>query len=69
MLGLSVSAAVTGRARLGLAAALLAAFQGWLNPWYAIWGLALSAADDRERAGRLLSVALTGYLLLDVTTW
>ncbi len=69
VLVLSVHAAVSGRARLGLAAALLACFQGWLNPWYALWGLALSAADDGERAGRIVSVVLSGYLLLDVTTW
>ena len=66
---LSLHAGVTGRARLGLAAALLACFQGWLNPWYALWGLALSAADDRERAGRIISVGLSGYLLIDVTSW
>jgi len=66
---LSVAAARTGHARLGLAATLLALLQGWLNPWYAIWGLGLAAADDHDRVGRILAVALCAYLLRDVTTW
>ena len=53
-----------GRVRLGLAGVLLAALQGWLNPWYALWGLSLSAADE-DRTAQVLAVALSGFLLLD----
>jgi hypothetical protein len=69
LVALSIAAARTGHARLGLAATLLAVFQGWLNPWYAVWGLGFAAADDHDRAGRILAVALSGYLLMDITTW
>ena len=53
-----------GRVRLGLAGVLLAALQGWLNPWYALWGLAL-AAPEEDRTAQSLAVALSGFLLLD----
>ena len=68
VLGLTGWAARTGRARLGLAATLLAATQGWLNPWYAMWGLGLAAADDADRLGRCLAVVLSAYLILDAST-
>jgi hypothetical protein len=55
-----------GRLRLGLAAAVLALLQPWLNPWYALWALGFAGADDSDTAGRVAAVALTGYLLLDV---
>lgn len=53
-----------GRLRLGMAGVLLAALQGWLNPWYALWGLALSAPEE-DRTAQVLAVALSGFLLLD----
>jgi alpha-1,6-mannosyltransferase len=53
-----------GRVRLGLAGVLLAALQGWLNPWYALWGLSLSAAEE-DRTAQVLAVALSGLLLSD----
>jgi hypothetical protein len=53
-----------GRVRLGLAGVLLAALQGWLNPWYALWGLGL-AAPEEDRTAHVLAVALSGFLLLD----
>lgn len=53
-----------GRVRLGLAGVLLAVLQGWLNPWYALWGLSLSAADE-DRTARVLAVTLSGFLLAD----
>jgi len=53
-----------GRARLGIAGVGLAALQGWLNPWYASWGVTLSAADD-DRLAQGLSILLTGFLLRD----
>jgi alpha-1,6-mannosyltransferase len=53
-----------GHVRLGLAGVLLAALQGWLNPWYALWGLALAAPED-DRTAHVLAVALSGFLLFD----
>ena len=53
-----------GRVRLGLAAVLLAALQGWLNPWYALWGVSLAAPED-DSAAHIGAVLLTGLLLRD----
>ncbi len=53
-----------GRVRLGMAGVLLAAVQGWLNPWYALWGLAL-AAPEEDRTAQILAVALSAFLLAD----
>ena len=53
-----------GRARLGLAAGTFALAQGWLNPWYALWPVALSAiAEDRVAKG--LALFLSAYLIRD----
>jgi hypothetical protein len=65
-LGFLARRAWLGKLRLGFAAALLALLQSWFNPWYALWPLAFAAADDEDGAGRVLAVAMTGYLLLDV---
>jgi glycosyl transferase family 87 len=54
-----------GRARLGLAAGAFALAQGWLNPWYAMWPVALAATEE-DRAARVLALVLTAYLLRDV---
>lgn len=54
-----------GRPRLGVAGSVAALGQGWLNPWYASWGVSLSASDE-DRLAWLLAVGLTGFLLLDV---
>jgi hypothetical protein len=51
-----------GRARLGLAAALLLLAVPYLAPWYAAWAIPLAAADDDEPAA-LVCLALTFYLL------
>ena len=53
-----------GRVRLGLAGVLLAVLQGWLNPWYALWGLGL-AAPEEDRTAQVLAVALSAVLLRD----
>lgn len=53
-----------GRVRLGLAGVLLAALQGWLNPWYAVWGVSLAAPED-DAAAHIGAVFLTGLLLRD----
>ena len=57
-----VRAALSGRARLGLAAGLLLVVTPWLLPWYAVWPVAL-AATERERSSRLLALVLSAYLL------
>jgi hypothetical protein len=51
-----------GRARLGLAAALLLLAVPYLAPWYAAWTIPLAAAEE-DRAAQLLGLALTAYLL------
>lgn len=53
-----------GRARLGLAGVLAAALQGWLNPWYAVWGVAL-AAPEEDGTAQVLAVALSALVLRD----
>lgn len=54
-----------GRRRLGVSGSVAALGQGWLNPWYASWGVSLSASED-DRLAWVLAVGLTGFLLLDV---
>jgi hypothetical protein len=51
-----------GRARLGLAAALLLLAVPYLAPWYAAWAIPLAAAEE-DMAARWLALALTAYLL------
>jgi alpha-1,6-mannosyltransferase len=53
-----------GRARLGLAAGAFALAQGWFNPWYALWPVALAATEE-DRAARWLALVLTAYALRD----
>jgi hypothetical protein len=43
---------------------LLAALQGWLNPWYAVWGVSL-AAPEEDSTAHIGAVLLTGLLLHD----
>jgi hypothetical protein len=59
---LLLRAASRGRARLGLAFALLLLALPYLTAWYVVWPLALSAWDDDDEA-TLLSLALCAYLL------
>lgn len=54
--------AARGRARLGLAFALLLLALPYLIGWYVIWPLALAAWDDDD-AATLLSLGLCAYLL------
>jgi hypothetical protein len=54
------------RLRLGLAACFLVLVAPRLDPWYLLWPIALAAADDDDRWGRVLSVAITGWLMIDV---
>jgi hypothetical protein len=57
-------AAWRGRTRLGVAGSALALGQGWLNPWYASWGVALSA-PEQDRLAHGLALGLTAFLMLD----
>ena len=68
LLGVFTFAAWRGRLRLGLAATLFALSIPYMDLWYVIWGIALSAADDDDRWGRVLAVAVTGYVLADAVT-
>jgi hypothetical protein len=51
-----------GRARLGLASALLLFAVPYLAPWYLAWTVPLAAAED-DRPALLLGFVLTAYLL------
>ena len=53
-----------GRPRLGLAGVLAAALQGWLNPWYAVWGVTL-AAPEEDGTAQVLAIALSALVLRD----
>ena len=54
-----------GRRRLGVSGSVVALGQGWLNPWYASWGVSLAATEE-DTLGWVLAVGLTAFLLLDV---
>jgi hypothetical protein len=54
-----------GRPRLGVSGSVAALGQGWLNPWYASWGVSLSAGEEDGLAWAL-ALGLTAFLLLDV---
>jgi alpha-1,6-mannosyltransferase len=54
-----------GRRRLGVSGSVAALGQGWLNPWYASWGVSLAATEE-DALGWVLAVGLTAFLLLDV---
>ena len=51
-----------GRARSGLALALLLVSLPYLTAWYVLWPLALSARDD-DRTAIVITLALCAYLL------
>jgi len=54
--------AARGRARLGLALALLLPALPYLISWYVLWPLTLSAHDE-DRAAIIVTLALCAYLL------
>jgi hypothetical protein len=54
--------AAHGRARLGLAAAMLLLASPYLVSWYTIWAVPLAAAEE-DGAAQLLSLGLCAYLL------
>jgi Glycosyltransferase family 87 len=56
------------RLHLGLAAGVLIITAPRIDPWYILWPISLSAADDEDRWGRVLAVALSGFLLSDVVS-
>jgi hypothetical protein len=51
-----------GRARLGLASALLLLAVPYLAAWYVVWTVPLAAAED-DRTAQWVALALTAYLL------
>ena len=59
--------AARGRARLGLALALLLLCVPYLIVWYVLWPLVASAYDE-DRAAVVLSLALCAYLLPQTIT-
>jgi hypothetical protein len=54
--------------RLGLAAGVLTLAAPHINAWYLILPVALAAADDEDRWGKVLAVAICGVMLVDVLT-
>jgi hypothetical protein len=54
--------------RLGLAAGVLTLAAPHINAWYLILPVALAAADDEDRWGKLLAVVLCGVMFWDVLT-
>jgi hypothetical protein len=54
--------AARGRARLGLALALVLLATPYLTVWYVVWAVPLAAADD-DGPAQLLALALCAYLL------
>jgi hypothetical protein len=54
--------AARGRARLGLAAAMLLLASPYLVAWYTIWAVPLAAAEE-DGTAQLLSLGLCAYLL------
>jgi hypothetical protein len=54
--------ALSGRARLGLAACALMLAAPWLVVWYVVWAVPLAAAED-DRTAQLIALALCAYLL------
>ena len=53
------------RAPPAVSGSVAALGQGWLNPWYASWGVSLSATEE-DRLAWVLAVGLTAFLLGDV---
>lgn len=56
------------RLHLGLAAGVLLLLAPHINAWYLILPLALAAADDEDRWGKVLALTLSGIILTDVLT-
>lgn len=62
-LGLLVREARRGRALIARCSCLLLLTTPYLAVWYLAWPVALAAADDDDRFARILTLALTAYLL------
>jgi hypothetical protein len=54
------------RLHLGLAAGVLTLAAPHINAWYLILPVALAAADDEDRWGKLLAVVVCGAMFMDV---
>lgn len=60
---LMVEAWRNGRARLSLAASVLSLSSSALRPWYALWSVALAAAEE-DKVAAIVAYGVTVYLLL-----
>ena len=56
------------RLHLGLAAGTLTVLEPRIEPWYLVLSVGLAAADDDDRWGKVLAIALTGIMFTDVLT-
>ena len=56
------------RCHLGLATGVLMLLAPHIDAWYLILPLALAAADDDDRFGKLLAVVLSGIMITDILT-
>ena len=55
-----------GTLHLGFAAGLMTLASPKFNPWYALWSITFTAADARDRWGRVVVVAITLLGLSDI---
>lgn len=60
--------AARDRLRLGLAASLITIVSPKFNPWCALWALAFTAIDAKDKWGRMLVIVITGVALSDILT-
>jgi hypothetical protein len=65
LLGSLAYLALRGRRHLSVAGTGIAALQGWLNPWYAVWGAAVEEYDRARVVSVLASLALSALVLRD----
>jgi hypothetical protein len=65
LLGSLAYLALRGRRHLSVAGTGIAALQGWLNPWYAVWGAAVQEYDRARVLSVTASLALSALVLRD----
>jgi hypothetical protein len=65
LLALARDALRAGRRHLSIAGTALAGLQGWLNPWYALWGGSTIGAEDAPMLAIPVSVVLSAIVLSD----
>jgi hypothetical protein len=62
---LAYLAVTRSRTNLSAAGTVFAALQGWLNPWYALWGGAMIGAEDAPFLAIPASIILSAIVLSD----